>query len=77
MNVAKNSVELVGSTPMVQIEDNIYGKCEFLNPYGSVKDRIALHMIETALDEGKIDSQSTIIEPTSGNTGIALAAVCA
>jgi len=60
-----------------KIEDNIYAKCEFMNPFGSIKDRIALNMIQTAMDQGKIDNDSTIIEPTSGNTGIALAAVCA
>jgi cysteine synthase A len=74
---AQNVLELVGNTPTVKIENNIYGKCEFLNPFGSVKDRIALNMVDTALAEGKINLNSTIIEPTSGNTGIALAAVCA
>jgi cysteine synthase A len=74
---AQNVLELVGNTPTVKIENNIYGKCEFLNPFGSVKDRIALNMVDTALAEGKINQDSTIIEPTSGNTGIALAAVCA
>jgi len=77
MLVASNILELVGNTPMVKIEDNIYAKCEFINPFGSIKDRIALNMIQAAMDQGKIDNDSTIIEPTSGNTGIALAAVCA
>ncbi|WP_435659405.1 cysteine synthase A, partial [Helicobacter rodentium] len=56
---------------------NIYAKCEFLNPSGSVKDRIALGMIEEALKNGTINQQTTIIEPTSGNTGIGLASICA
>jgi cysteine synthase A len=53
------------------------GKCEFLNPTNSVKDRIAFAMIENAIKENKIENNTTIIEPTSGNTGIALAMVCA
>jgi len=77
MPLVSNILDLVGNTPMVKIEDNIYAKCEFMNPFGSIKDRIALNMIQTAMDQGKIDNDSTIIEPTSGNTGIALAAVCA
>ena len=56
---------------------NIYAKCEFLNPSGSVKDRIALGMIEEALKSGTIHQNTTIIEPTSGNTGIGLASICA
>ena len=82
--IAKNITELIGSTPIVEIESlsrecgaKIYGKCEFLNPTSSVKDRIALNMIEQALKRGDINSDTTIIEPTSGNTGIGLAAICA
>ena len=56
---------------------NLYAKVEFFNPTGSVKDRIALSMIETAEREGKLQRDSVIIEPTSGNTGIGLASVCA
>lgn len=77
MPIASNVLALVGNTPMVEVETNIFAKCEFMNPFGSVKDRIALNMIQSALREGKINEHSTIIEPTSGNTGIALAAVCA
>ncbi len=80
-----NSVrELVGNTPLVQINsisdktgNTILGKCEFLNPSHSVKDRIALNMIDVALQNRQIDKDTTIIEPTSGNTGIGLAMVCA
>jgi cysteine synthase A len=55
----------------------VLGKCEFLNPTHSVKDRIAYNMIQTAIESGEIHSNSVLIEPTSGNTGIGLAAVCA
>ena len=81
---AKNVRELVGNTPLVKLNKisdetgaTILGKCEFLNPSHSVKDRIALNMIDRALEDGKINKETTIIEPTSGNTGIGLAMVCA
>ncbi len=84
MKIANNITELIGNTPLIRLNKlseksgaNIIGKCEFLNPTSSVKDRIGFNMIQTALDEGKIDSDTMIIEPTSGNTGIALAAICA
>ncbi|HIV49508.1 MAG TPA: cysteine synthase A [Candidatus Helicobacter avicola] len=84
MKVIQSISEAIGNTPLLFIKSlskecgaNIYGKCEFFNPSGSVKDRIALHMIESALKEGKINANTTLIEPTSGNTGIGLAAVCA
>jgi len=80
-----NSIEsLIGNTPLVKISSlsrstgaTILGKCEFMNPTSSVKDRIALNMIEQAMLRGDITEESTIIEPTSGNTGIGLAAICA
>jgi cysteine synthase A len=83
MKYAKNVTELIGNTPLVQLMQAsqnstlVLGKCEFLNPTHSVKDRIALNMIQTALDSGEIDTDSVLIEPTSGNTGIGLASVCA
>ena len=84
MKYANNVLELIGNTPLVRLNDIsnssgnlVLGKCEFLNPTSSVKDRVGLNMIETALKDGKINSNSTIIEPTSGNTGIGLASVCA
>ena len=82
MNYASSVTKLIGNTPLVKIkslsnENLILGKCEFLNPSHSIKDRIALSMIEEALKSGKIDKSTTIIEPTSGNTGIGLAMVCA
>lgn len=84
MNIAKDVTELIGNTPLVKINKlsnetgaTILGKCEFMNPSSSVKDRIALAMIEAALEEGKINKDTIIIEPTSGNTGIGLAMVCA
>ena len=80
-----NSIEgLIGNTPLVKINSlsnatgtTILGKCEFMNPTSSVKDRIALNMINEAIKAGQITDKTTIIEPTSGNTGIGLAAICA
>lgn len=76
--------DTVGNTPLVKInhttagiDANIYLKCEFFNPLASVKDRIGRAMIEAAERDGKLNSNSIVIEPTSGNTGIALAFVCA
>jgi len=82
--IANNIEELIGNTPLVRINilsketgTSILGKCEFMNPTSSVKDRIAFNMINEALKSGEIDTSTTIIEPTSGNTGIGLAAICA
>jgi len=82
--IANNIEELIGNTPLVKINTlsdetgtTILGKCEFMNPTSSVKDRIAFNMINAALTSGEIDQNTTIIEPTSGNTGIGLAAICA
>jgi len=79
-----NIVETVGGTPLVRlnkvtdgVEADIYLKCEFFNPLGSVKDRIGKAMIEDAEARGRISKDTVIVEPTSGNTGIALAFVCA
>jgi cysteine synthase A len=76
--------ETIGGTPLVRInrlippgQGIVLAKCEFFNPLGSVKDRIGLAMIEAAERDGKINKETLIIEPTSGNTGIALAFVCA
>src|SRR5438093_13120750 len=76
--------ETIGGTPLVRINRliprehaTVLAKCEFFNPLGSVKDRIGLAMIEAAERDGKINKQTLIVEPTSGNTGIALAFVCA
>ena len=84
MNIAKDITQVIGNTPLVRINKRsdetgatILGKCEFMNPSSSVKDRIALAMIETAMKEGKISKDTVIVEPTSGNTGIGLAMVCA
>ncbi len=78
MKYAKNISELIGNTPLIKLKnENIYAKCEFLNPASSIKDRIAHNMINEALKSGLIDKNSVIIEPTSGNTGIGLAMICA
>ncbi|MEA3384478.1 MAG: cysteine synthase A [Campylobacterota bacterium] len=80
MNIAKNISDLVGNTPIIQlnnINSSIYAKCEFMNPTSSVKDRIGLNMIKQALLDRTIDKNTHIIEPTSGNTGVALASQCA
>jgi cysteine synthase len=76
--------ETIGNTPVVKINDRlcppgrtIYAKCEFFNPLSSVKDRLALSIIETAEKEGKLKPGDTVIEATSGNTGIAVAMMCA
>lgn len=82
--IAEHNGELIGDTPLIRIrlpeipdEVELYGKLEGNNPAGSVKDRPALNMIVQALDRGDIDRTSHLIEATSGNTGIALAMVCA
>ncbi len=79
-----NIIETVGRTPLVKlnrlargIEATIAIKCEFFNPLGSVKDRIGMSMVDAAEKEGIIKPDTVIIEPTSGNTGISLAFVCA
>jgi cysteine synthase len=79
-----NIVETVGRTPLVRLNRVTQGidaiiaiKLEFFNPLGSVKDRIGMSMIEAAEQEGKINPNTVVVEPTSGNTGIALAFVCA
>lgn len=82
MNYAKNVTELIGNTPLVKINMAsknalVLGKCEFMNPTHSVKDRIGSYMIQQAIEQGLITKTTVVIEPTSGNTGIALASVCA
>jgi cysteine synthase A len=80
----KDITETIGHTPLIRLNRvtagigaEVYAKCEFFNPLSSVKDRIGLNMVEAGERAGKIDSDTVIIEPTSGNTGIALAFVCA
>jgi len=84
MGAYNNIIETIGNTPLIKlnritenVKPNIYAKCEFFNPGGSVKDRIAMSMIEKAEQEGIINKDTVIVEPTSGNTGIGLAMVCA
>ncbi|MCI7804533.1 MAG: cysteine synthase A [Oscillospiraceae bacterium] len=85
-NIYKGAIELIGKTPLVEIvnieknqnlEATVLVKLEYFNPAGSVKDRIAKFMIEDAEKKGKLKAGSVIIEPTSGNTGIGLAAIAA
>ncbi len=75
--IYNNVLELIGNTPLVKYNDNIALKLEFYNPSNSVKDRASYSMLKTAQDEGLINSDTIIIEPTSGNTGIGLAMCCA
>src|SRR4051812_6202771 len=82
--IYENIIDTMGGTPLVRINRmiprggaTVLVKCEFFNPLSSVKDRIGVAMIEAAERAGKIDKDTVIVEPTSGNTGIALAFVCA
>src|SRR3954466_13562146 len=82
--IYENIIDTMGGTPLVRINRlvprdhaTVLAKCEFFNPLSSVKDRIGVAMIEAAEKSGKIDKDTVIVEPTSGNTGIALAFVCA
>ncbi len=86
MKIYKSVDELIGSTPLLELKNlkgkenllaDIYAKLEFFNPLGSVKDRVAKQMLDDAEQSGRINKNSVIIEPTSGNTGIGLAAVAA
>ncbi len=86
MNVVKSLDQLIGNTPMMELCRSeavwdtvapIYAKLEYFNPQGSIKDRAALYMLKTAEAEGKINEDTLIIEPTSGNTGVGLAYLCA
>jgi cysteine synthase len=71
-----NILDLIGNTPLVRLKkENIYAKAEFLNPGGSIKDRVALAMIEGAERKGRLKRDSIFVEPTSGNTGIGIALV--
>lgn len=84
--IYQNASEMIGKTPLLRLNNiekkfklnvNLLAKVEFFNPTGSVKDRIALSMIEDAEKQGILQRNSVVIEPTSGNTGIGLASVCA
>src|SRR5260370_35164814 len=82
--VYNDITETIGGTPLVRINRlipkdhaTVLAKCEFFNPLSSVKDRIGVAMIEAGEKAGKVDKDTVIVEPTSGNTGIALAFVCA
>ncbi len=84
MKVAESVIELIGKTPLVKLNRmadgfgaTVWAKLESQNPGGSVKDRLAIAMVEEAEKQGKLNPKSVIIEPTSGNTGVGLAMVCA
>ncbi len=83
MNIFENITELIGKTPLISLNKlnkgnaSVLVKAEYFNPANSIKDRVALSMIESAEADGKINKDTVIIEPTSGNTGIGLAMVCA
>ena len=86
MSLFKSLSQTVGNTPMLELVNsknkysfiaNVFAKLEYFNPAGSVKDRVALNMIEAAEKNGSLKAGGTIIEPTSGNTGIGIAAICA
>jgi len=71
-----NILDLIGNTPLIRLRgENVYAKAEFLNPGGSIKDRVALAMLEGAERDGRLKPDSIIVEPTSGNTGIGVALV--
>jgi cysteine synthase A len=71
-----NILDLIGNTPVIQLKgENVFAKAEFLNPGGSIKDRVALAMIEGAERDNRLSGDSVIVEPTSGNTGIGIALV--
>jgi cystathionine beta-synthase/cysteine synthase A len=81
-----NILDVVGNTPVVRLNRvgaelgdgrELYAKCEYLNPAGSVKDRIAVRMVREMIRDGRVDADTVLIEPTSGNTGAGLAMVCA
>ena len=84
--IYQNIIEKIGKTPLIQLNNfakqlnlsaNVIAKVEYFNPAGSIKDRAALSMLEHAEKQNKLDKETVIIEPTSGNTGIGLAAICA
>ena len=84
MRIANDITELIGNTPLVRVrkitegaDADVVAKLEFFNPAHSVKDRIGAAMIDAAQEAGLIGPDTIVVEPTSGNTGIALAMVCA
>lgn len=86
MTIKKSVLDTIGKTPLIQIDrfkkacevnNKVFAKVEFFNPGGSVKDRVGLKLIEQAYEDQLINKKTTIIEPTSGNTGIGLAIACA
>lgn len=77
MPLPKTILSAIGNTPLIELEPGIWAKCEYLNPSGSIKDRMALYIVERAEKEGLLKPGDTIVESTSGNTGNALSMIAA
>jgi len=77
LKIAEDIRDLIGNTPLVRLNSfgGVIAKCEFRNPLGSIKDRVALNILLKGIERGEIDKETTIIEATSGNTGVALASI--
>ncbi len=80
MNLSASILSLIGNTPLIKLNrfsqhGSVHAKCEFLNPFGSIKDRVAFNIIKSAIERDEINKNSIIIEATSGNTGIALSGI--
>ncbi|MEG1859569.1 MAG: cysteine synthase A, partial [Christensenellaceae bacterium] len=79
MKIAQKLTDLIGNTPLLQLNNihhSIWAKLEYFNPQGSIKDRAAYYMMKDGIDKGLVGKYTVIVEPTSGNTGIALAYIC-
>ena len=72
-----NVLQAIGNTPLLKINEHVYAKLETLNPSGSIKDRIAKYIIEKAMERGDLNAGDTMVEATSGNTGIGFSMVAA
>lgn len=73
--IYNNIFETIGKTPILEFKENVYGKLEYFNPAGSIKDRVSMNMISKLQEDGKINKDTILVEPTSGNTGIGIAMI--